>query len=155
MSVEGGIVYDSARDTIEHISQVGYLLETVIADLQHRAEHHDASKLRYPEKQAFDALGPATGQFGDEAYYRRLETIWPALQHHYRLNSHHPQHYPNGVAGMSLLDLIEMLCDWKATSDAQGADFAESMRICGERFSIRADLMGILRHTASDLGFFR
>ena len=39
------------------------------------------------------------------------------IEHHYAVNSHHPEHYEAGIAGMSLFDLIEMLVDWKAASE--------------------------------------
>ena len=38
----------------------------------------------------------------------------PALQHHYEDNCHHPEHYRNGIHDMNMVDLIEMLCDWRA-----------------------------------------
>jgi hypothetical protein len=41
----------------------------------------------------------------------------PAIQHHYKANSHHPEFYDNGVEGMSLFDVLEMLLDWKAATE--------------------------------------
>ena len=51
-----------------------------------------------------------------------VREAWPGLQHHYRHNAHHPEHYEDGVAGMDLLDLVEMFCDWKAASERNPKD---------------------------------
>ena len=40
----------------------------------------------------------------------------PAIDHHYANNRHHPEHWPNGINDMTLMDLIEMLADWKAAT---------------------------------------
>ena len=38
--------------------------------------------------------------------------------------------YANGVAGMDILDLVEMLCDWKAASErTKDGDFQKSIEI--------------------------
>jgi len=41
----------------------------------------------------------------------------PAIEHHYKNNRHHPEHFNNGIDEMNLVDLIELLCDWKAASE--------------------------------------
>ena len=113
-------VHDSFVETIAHIDRVRALLLDVVDKLRHRAYNHDMSKLEAPEKSAFDrllALRLSTVSYGSDEYRACLKSEQPAIQHHYEHNSHHPEHYPDGIAGMSLLDLIEMVPDWKAAGE--------------------------------------
>lgn len=48
-----------------------------------------------------------------------------ALLHHHCHNSHHPEHYANGIYGMSDLDLAEMVAD----CTARGQEFGTDIRI--------------------------
>lgn len=43
---------------------------------------------------------------GCDEYRACLREMKPALEHHYASNSHHPEHYSNGIQGMSLFDLL-------------------------------------------------
>jgi len=124
--------------------------------LNQRSEDHDQSKLVSPEKEVFDKFTPklATSTYGSEEYKGFLAAMKPALDHHYAKNSHHPEHYENGIQGMSLLDLIEMLCDWKAaTMRHNDGDLAKSIEINQKRFGYSEELKGILINTAKEMGF--
>ena len=65
-----------------------------------------------------------------------LEALKPALDIHYANNRHHPEHFPKGIRGMDLLDLLEMICDWKASSErhADGNIF-NSIEVNQKRFA--------------------
>jgi arsenate reductase-like glutaredoxin family protein len=79
-----------------------------------------------------------------------------ALKHHYQANSHHPEYYEAGVAGMTLLDLLEMLVDWKAaTLRHTNGDLRRSLNINTERFHIDSQLKAILENTAMALGLLQ
>jgi hypothetical protein len=84
-----------------------------------------------------------------------LEDLKTALDHHYLHNTHHPEHYSNGVEGMSLLDLIEMLMDWKAASERHpdGMNIARSIELSSQRFSVGEQLKQILLNTAKEFGW--
>lgn len=148
--------YDSTPDTQAHIDRVQFYLTRAVYSLVNRAMNHDRSKLEDPEKSSWDIATPklASLTYGTEEYRQALREIKPAVAHHYRVNSHHPEYYENGVPGMSLLDLIEMICDWKAASErmAQSFDFAESLRLNKERWGYSDELASILRNTADELG---
>ena len=105
--------YDSTKDTIDHIGKVRYRLHVVIKDLEARGLVHDASKLQAPEKPGYDQLQTALKDvvYGTDAYRAALAEAKPVIDHHYAANDHHPEHYPNGVNGMTLMALVEMLCD--------------------------------------------
>lgn len=65
----------------------------------------------------------------------------PTIAHHYAANDHHPEHWPNGVNDMSLLSILEMLCDWKAASErTKQGSIQQSLPINKERFGISDQL---------------
>jgi hypothetical protein len=76
------------------------------------------------------------------------------LEHHYEHNSHHPEHYPSGITGMSLLDVMEMLIDWKAASERHtDGDIMRSIEQNQERFGYSDDLRSIFENTAREMGW--
>ena len=76
----------------------------------------------------------------------------PALDHHYRENNHHPEYYEDGIKGMSLVDLIEMVCDWMAaTKRVQNGDIYTSLEINKKRFGIDDQLAKILENTVVNI----
>lgn len=148
--------YDSTEDTIEHINRVSSLLDRVRHELELRAKIHDASKLRPPEKAIFDAETPSLKklEYGSEEYKESLGRLGEALKHHYSVNSHHPEFYENGIDGMSLLDVIEMLMDWKAATERhETGDIHKSLEINRERFLISDQLYAILVNTVKEMGW--
>lgn len=149
--------FDSRPGTEEHIARVALLLGIFGGHLAARAEVHDNSKLEEPEKSAFDTVIPKLKDlaYGSEEYRAALRQMKPALEHHYAHNSHHPEHYKEGIAGMSLLDVVEMLCDWKAAAErmANGGDIAKSILINQSRFHIPLVMCQIFVNTAIELGW--
>lgn len=120
--------------------------------------------------------------YGSDEYKKTLAEMGPALEHHYAHNSHHPEHLgyaecdicftrhprdfeghcsqcqhgtftlrPN-IEGMSLFDLLEMLCDWKAAGmrHADG-DFAKSLEYNRKHFNIPEVIYAQLIYTAQEL----
>lgn len=147
--------YDSTADTKAHIDEVRKRLLAVADALLNRGEDHDASKLGPNEKSLFDEMTPKlkTLSYGSDEYKASLAALGPALAHHYANNSHHPEHYPNGIAGFDLLDLIEMYCDWQAAAlRTASGDFAKSLSINEARFKLDPQLASILRNTFERYG---
>ena len=146
--------YDSKKDTQEHIENVRKLLYKVIAELCVRVTRHDDSKLEEPEKSMYDEFTPKLRAmtYGSDEYKECLKQMGPALKHHYENNSHHPEHYQNGVNGMSLLDLIEMLADWKAAGmrHADG-NMQQSLEVNKQRFGMSDQLAEIFQNTVKEL----
>jgi hypothetical protein len=76
------------------------------------------------------------------------------LRHHYDHNRHHPEHFSDGVNGMTLVDLIEMLADWKAATERHAdGNLGKSLVIQQSRFNLSAQLADILWNTATDAGW--
>jgi hypothetical protein len=166
------VAYDSRPDTHDHIDKVRGRLIEVSVNLIWRAARHDASKLVSPELEVFNEFTPKLAEvaYGSEEYEACRVAMGAALEHHYAHNPHHPEHYANGIRGMSLLDLVEMLIDWKAAGErhtkrppapaAPGrppdpkydSNLARSIELNQERFGYGDELKAILLNTASELG---
>jgi hypothetical protein len=149
--------YDSTIDTTLHINRVHSLLGQCAIILLERGASHDASKLEEPEKAIFDAVGNrlAVITYAGEEYKHSLLDLKTALDHHYIHNPHHPEHYPNGVDGMSLFDLTEMLMDWKAAGERHpgGMNIVRSVEISSDRFAMGEQLKKILMNTVREIGW--
>ena len=149
-------MYDSREDTTKHIARVDELIAGVQNVLTHRAIAHDTSKLREPEKTIFDEVTPLLKQmtYGSDEYKESLAKMGPALDHHYAFNRHHPEHHENGVCDMTLVDLIEMLADWKAATERHAdGNILKSLEINEKRFEIPETLIRILKNTVEQLGW--
>ena len=147
---------DSTQETKDHISKVQERVFQVMKNLTMRAQLHDRSKLSEPEKSGFDLLSTKLKDltYGSDEYRAALAEAKPTIEHHSARNSHHPEHYANGIAGMSLLDIIEMLCDWKAASErTKQGSIAQSLTHNKKRFGIDDQLAAILENTVKELGW--
>lgn len=148
--------YDSRVDTGSHIYEVQCLIASIIKDLLQRCVNHDRSKLVSPEVEAFDEFTGrlASTTYGSSEYKECLAAMKLALEHHYANNRHHPEHYPNGVKGMTLLDVIEMLADWKAASLRHNdGNILKSIDHNQARFGYSDELKQILLNTIQYLGY--
>lgn len=142
--------YDSTQDTLGHIENVRWNIWEFTHELERRGQEHDASKLQPPEKEAFDEVTPKLRglTYGSEEYKANIAKLGEALKHHYAVNSHHPEHYANGIGGMTLLDLVEMFCDWKAASERHAdGNLERSIEINRERFKMSDQLVAIFQNT--------
>jgi hypothetical protein len=145
--------YDQViAETKQHQDLVKQFMKKISSALEGRAEHHDDSKLCSPEIDVFkDCLSKPLSalKFNSEEYNEFLVQLAPALTHHYANNRHHPEHFPNGIPGMNIIDLVEMICDWKASSMRHNdGNILNSIAESKERFHMSDELVSILRNTA-------
>lgn len=148
--------YDSTADTLRHSQRVGELMGEIVKGLLDRAFTHDRSKTEEPELSVFNEYTPKLrdSTYGSDEYKSFLEGMGAGLEHHYRWNRHHPEHFANGIDGMTLVDVVEMLCDWKAATERHAdGDLARSLEIQRERFGIADQLVSVLRNTAMCSGW--
>ena len=138
--------------TMRHIETVRNYLGTVITELITRQERHDQSKLESPEVEVYDVITEQLRgiTYGSEEYRATLKTHKPAIDHHYEHNRHHPEFFgQKSYRGMNLIDLIEMLCDWKAASLRHNdGDIFRSIEINQRRWGYSDELREILENTA-------
>lgn len=141
--------FDSRPDTYDHMQKVARLLHRCATNLLSRAEVHDESKLIDPELAAYDEMVVKlrAAEYGSDEYRAILRAQKPAIQHHYAHNPHHPEHWPNGIADMSLLDVLEMLVDWEAAAQRKDGHARPTMDHNQERFGFSDELKNILLNT--------
>ena len=120
----------------------------------------------------------------DEYMATVKEMTETALAHHYEHNTHHPEHFGylecdncykhhslnhvgpcdkcdhkaltlrGDVSGMTLLDIFEMLADWKAAGQRTNAgNIADSLVKNRDRFKLNDQLFAILENTVKELGW--
>jgi hypothetical protein len=142
--------YDSTADTLQHIRKVSKYLGDFAQEMIQRGSIHDESKLHAPEKELFDEMTPLLSSlvYDSPEYKESLLKLNVALDHHYLVNSHHPQHYENGVDGMNLMDLVEMFYDWKAATErTSNGNISTSVDKNAERFNLSPQLVNIFKNT--------
>ena len=143
-------------DTVKHIDRVGEVIDEFSKALTIRKVYHDDSKLNDPELSMFAEWGPKLSEmeYGSDEYKAGLASMGPALDHHYKNNRHHPEYFPNGITDMSLIDIIEMMADWKAAGErVKGGSMDKSLKHNIKRFKIPRGLALVMVNTAVDLGW--
>lgn len=138
---------DSRPDTVAHIERVQTLIQTAISNLASRAVKHDLSKLEEPEKSAFDrlkALSLSGMAYGSEEYRACLRAEKPAIQHHYKANSHHPEFYP-------VVDVGPIGGMLRATADAQKASADAALQTEPEAAKLLLDTANVVRGCADQM----
>lgn len=140
-------------ETRKHIWEVGANINIFIRALLHRAEKHDQSKLEEPELSIFAEHTPELAKtvYGSPEYKEMLERVKPAIEHHYANNLHHPEAHLNGIDDMTLVDLIEMLSDWRAAGKRnKNGNIRKSIEVNAERFRLSPQLKKILENTVKE-----
>lgn len=141
--------------TMHHINMVQTLLHKIVKELLDRADIHDQSKLESPEVELFTEWTPklAGSTYGSAEYESFRKAMGSALLHHYAKNRHHPEHFKDGVNDMSLIDLIEMFCDWKAaTMRHNDGNIRKSIAHNADRFGMSPQLVRILENSVDLVG---
>lgn len=137
---------------LEHKKLVARHLQRVATALFQRAVEHDYSKFTPEEFAPYEHALPRfeAAEYGSEEYKAVCKSIEPAIAHHFQENSHHPEHFPDGINGMNLLDVIEMVCDWMAAAK-RVPDGVLRLDLQRERFGIDNQLFGMIARTVEYL----
>lgn len=147
---DAGAKSEYEMELYEHIAKVRLNIYEVMNKLKFRAQVHDASKFTEAEFDIFEKVYPKlrATTYGTDAYNELLKELGPALDHHYKMNDHHPEHFENGINDMDLFQFIEMLCDWKAAVEKHDdGDIYRSLKVNKERFGIDDQLYNIMKNT--------
>lgn len=149
-------MYDSTKDTVEHIKRVQDVFNSVIIpELQRRAVKHDSSKLESPEKETYDKYIPMLREvkYGTKEYLELRDKMKKeGLSHHFKVNRHHPEHFPNSdISHMNIVDIVEMIVDWYAASLVSDTSFEAGLKGNAERYHIPSQLVSIMKNTVTDL----
>lgn len=145
------------KDTRKHIASVRGYIGEIVFNLQRRSLAHDQSKLEEPEVDGFyemaQELKLSDTTYGSDEYRAILKKYKAStIQHHYQHNSHHPEFWTNGIRDMSLLDIAEMIADWRAATERmKDGDIIRSIEVNQERFGYSDELKSILINTVREL----
>ena len=124
--------------TIKHQKLVGFLLRELARQLEQRADLHDISKWSQDEFAGFVEINRIAREhpYGSQAYKDSIKSN-EAVALHFSRNRHHPEFHPDGVNMMSLIDFIEMVCDWVGASATYGTtDMEKVIETQKERFGL-------------------
>lgn len=115
------------RDVLRHREKVQQNVDDIVRVLKVRGQSHDLSKMERLETLCYmepvHMLNNTDIQFGTEEYAEQTSKMGEGLKHHIKVNDHHIEHHAEGLKGMSLCMLLEMLCDWKAAAERNGGVF--------------------------------
>lgn len=143
---------ESKLDTIKHIEKVRKYIKLFTDALTQRGIDHDKSKLESPEAEEFASVNDKLAKltYGSDDYNKCIkEELKVALDAHYAKNRHHPEHFPNGIDDMNLVDILEMFADWKASSERQdNGNLLATIKENANRFNIDDQLKHIFINTA-------
>ena len=132
-----------------HISRVRRHINTFIQLLIRRAEKHDKSKLEEPELSWWKEMDKEPRYpYGSKEYEQKLKRWSKVFKHHYQYNRHHPEHYEYGVSEMTLIDIVEMMCDWLGYEGT--TTITEALKVCDEqmvRYNISEELRQVIFNT--------
>lgn len=145
---------ETTAQTWHHIDVLRKLLRILSVELLVRGETHDRSKFARAEVDVFTEFTPKlkSTTYGSEEYRGYLAEMKTALEHHYGHNRHHPEHFARGVRGMHLVDILETLADWYAsTKRHHDGDIHRSIELNQKRFGLSDELTAILHNTADFL----
>ena len=145
------MAYDSTVDAKKHIAAIQRLFNNVIIpELEKRKESHDESKFKSPERETYDKYIPMLKEtkYGSDEYYEvRKKMEQEGLKHHYEVNRHHPEHFPGGINDMTLIDIVEMFCDWYAASLNSDTGFKSGLKNNKNKFHMSEQLYQIFLNT--------
>lgn len=139
---------DSLSKARKHRNIVSNLINLLIMELHKKAETHDQSKLESPEAEIF-AYYPdfiEKSNYMSEEYKSLLKEYNSGIEHHFQNNSHHPEHFKNGINDMNLIEIIEMLCNWKANLK-DGENIEDMIKKYKKIYRISNELTNILLNT--------
>lgn len=139
------------KDTQDHVKKVRGNLNQIIHELIDRGQAHDDTKFQSPERELFIEYTPKLKNctYGSDEYKGYLKELKVALEHHYGKYPHHPEHYKNGLNDMTLIDIMEMFCDWKASSERHNdGNIHKSIEKNKDRFGMTDQLCKIFENTA-------
>ena len=144
---------NATLETHKHVAKVQGYMNKFAVDLINRGQIHDKSKFESPEVEIFgehtEKLSSAV--YGSPEYQECLDSVKPAITHHYAKNRHHPEHWPNGIEDMTLIDLVEMVGDWKAATERnKDGNIRKSIEINANKYNMSPQLKKIFDNTVRE-----
>lgn len=134
----------------EHKLGVCYFMNLISALINSRAMTHDNSKNDEKEYKYYK-MANSVNRNDFKTYEEYIDYVKPTLdkglKHHYEFNRHHPEHFDNGVDDMNLVDIIEMITDWKVSIEQNGKDLYEEIEYNFDKYNVSEQLRKIILNT--------
>lgn len=149
---------DFLCETILHVSEVNENIEVIASELKKRGTAHDRTKLQKLEFEAFVSTRKQfkKANYGTSEYQKCVDTAKPAVDHHHAKNRHHVEYHSNGINDMTLIDLAEMLSDWKAAERrSPDKELKDTLSYAFTRYGVDKQLSCILTNTLVDLKWIK
>ena len=143
-----------ALDILVHKLNLTDQMNKVIKRLIDNSLSHDVMKLESPEIDIhLEYTDKLKGlEYGSKEYQNTINEMLRNPDCHYNNNSHHPESSSQGIKGMTLIDLIEMLCDWYvASNNHPNGNMENSLEINQKRFGYSDELQQIFKNTITEL----
>jgi hypothetical protein len=139
------------RELYDHIHKVQTNLNALRNEMYAAGLMHDWSKAE-PEEEALFLPDEDRHPYGTEDYEDVRLRLGDAIKHHYEHARHHPEHFKDGIRGMTLVDVCEMFCDWlAATKRCEKDNIHASIDYNKKRFKMSDELVSILHNTAREV----
>jgi len=148
--------FDFLCDTVLHIGEVAENLEEVASELKKRGLAHDRTKLQQLEFDGFVSTREKfkKANYGTPEYKECVELTRPAVNHHYENNRHHTGFHKNGLNDMTLIDIIEMIADWKAAARrSPDKTLKDTLDYAFKKYGFDAQMQTIVNNTLKQLGW--
>lgn len=148
--------FDYLCDIILHVSEVSENMETIASELRKRGITHDRTKFQELEFDAFVSTRDKfkKANYGSPEYQECVDQIKPAIDHHHSNNRHHPDFHPAGIKDMTLVDICEMISDWKAASRrSPSRKFEDTLDYNFKKYGIEGQLAKIITNTLTSMGW--
>lgn len=135
-------------DTYEHKMRVQIIMNQLSREFMKRGRTHDNSKLKSPEKEAYEEMHEKlkNAKIGTPQYDDIMQGN-VAVGLHYKNNDHHPQHFEHGIFDMNLVQIMDMLTDWVAASDAKRTNVVELLPTLMEQNGIPENYYMVFKNT--------
>ena len=142
-----------------HQLHVSNNMKRIANELRRRGIRHDNSKfsgieatignMYHDEYNKINVLCPHKSDVENYAEKTKAASI-----EHYRLNDHHVEHFENGLSGMSLIQLTELVCDSVAHLKERG--YAPTECVCEVEYLFKGygasdDVISIVKNTVQYL----
>ena len=131
--------FNALLTIMRHRETVAEHLHNLADYFRHRAREHDRSKLRLDEFAGFSRINRIAREhpYGTQEYEESMDTEKGpdgCITLHFSRNAHHPE-YHGHEREMGLLDLMEMVADWKGAADTYGTNtLRDAMPVNRKRF---------------------
>lgn len=138
------------KSVYAHKDLVKESLHDMALELGIRAANHDLSKLQPEERDIYERVTPEFQgvTYGTPEYEAVKAKLGPALEHHYQVNDHHPEHFEHGVEDMNAMQFDEMIADWYAAIRRDpNADLTSSLEALRVKYNLEPQTFAIVKNT--------